>query len=180
MSGKNTLTAKLKAKMNAMLAKATGAYIVNLTVTTATGDILEFAEVAEGDMPKVGDKAMKEGVPVEGEVKIPTEDGKVIVYVFGTEDKKGELLEIKEETEGTETVDSLKAQLKEANDKLKAMTATQTETIKEMREFKAMLNSADLEDGKGDSPGKKDADKENITASAKERLEALKAKNKRI
>jgi len=87
--------------------------ITNITVTDADGIAIEFPDLAEGDLPKVGDKAIIEGKPAEGEFLMP--DGTKNIFVAG------ELTEMVEPAaEDSEEMVALKAE----NEALKAQVAT--------------------------------------------------------
>lgn len=88
--------------------------IVNVDVTDANGTIVTFPDVADGTMPVVGDKAMVDGKPAEGEFLMP--DGST--YIFAG----GELTQIVEPTEMEVDVTALQ----EENAQLKEQLATQT------------------------------------------------------
>ena len=89
--------------------------IVAITVTDANGVIIEFADLVEGDLPKVDDKATVDGQPAEGEF-LQT-DGTTYVFTAGS------LVEIKDAAADSE--EETKA-LKAENEALKAELATVT------------------------------------------------------
>jgi ATP-dependent protease ClpP protease subunit len=89
--------------------------IVNVDVTDANGVIITFPDVAEGTMPTIGDTAVIDGKPAEGEYLMP--DGNTYVFVAG------ELTQIVEAGDvEVDVVDTLTAEIAQ----LKEQLATQT------------------------------------------------------
>lgn len=105
-----TLFAPIKALINKP--------ITAITVTDANGVIIEFADLVEGDLPKVEDKATVDGQPAEGEFL--QNDGTTYVFTAGS------LVEIKDAAADSEE-DSVETKaLKDENEALKAELATVT------------------------------------------------------
>jgi len=146
-----------------------GKSIKNLDVYTDTNEILDFFELGEGDVPKVGDKANYKDKPAEGSFKLA--DG-MTQYKF----EAGALTEIMEEDapDDGEEVANLKKEisdLKAENEQLKAKNSSadkkeiknlkaQIESFKALAsDFKAALSD---DDGKSD-PGKKASKKEKFS-----------------
>jgi len=92
--------------------------IVAITVTDANGVIIEFADLVEGDLPKVEDKATIDGQPAEGEF-LQT-DGTTFVFTAGS------LVEIKDAAADSEEDSADMQALKTENEALKAELATVT------------------------------------------------------
>ena len=88
--------------------------IVNVDVTDANGTIVTFPDVADGTMPVVGDKAMVDGKPAEGEYLMP--DGSTFIFAGG------ELTQIVEPMEQEVDVTALQSEIED----LKSQLATQT------------------------------------------------------
>lgn len=57
------------------------AKVTNIILTDADGISIEFPDLVEGDEPKVGDKAMIEGVPADGAYLMP--DGATVTFAAG-------------------------------------------------------------------------------------------------
>jgi ATP-dependent Clp protease protease subunit len=84
--------------------------IVNITVTDADGIVIDFAELVEGDIPKVDDVATIDGNPADGEFLMP--DGSAIVFAAGV------VVEVKEAAaEGADGSEDMQA-LKDENARL--------------------------------------------------------------
>lgn len=92
--------------------------ITAITVTDANGVIIEFADLVEGDLPKVDDKATVDGQPAEGEF-LQT-DGTTYVFTAGS------LVEIKDAAADSEEDSEETQALKAENEALKAELATVT------------------------------------------------------
>lgn len=92
--------------------------IVAITVTDANGVIIEFADLVEGDLPKVEDKATIDGQPAEGEF-LQT-DGTTFVFTAGS------LVEIKDAAADNEEDSADMQALKTENEALRAELATVT------------------------------------------------------
>lgn len=161
---------KAKAKsIFAKIEKLLGGGVLNLEVYTDKNEVLDFYELGEGDVPKVGDKANYNDKPAEGTFMLA--DGKT-QYTFAA----GELTEIVEDTgsgDNTELeaanaeIDRLKAEiadLKAANNSAEiaakdAEIAKLNKTISNFKALKSELEAALTEDpGKGGAgnPDKKD------------------------
>ena len=114
---------------------------------TNTNETLVFAELNEGDTPKVGDRATIDGKSADGEYTLA--DG--TVYVFDA----GELTEIRE-TEGdddderieelTEEISALKAENAELKASVNKILASQKETEKSFKALKGILSDVVVED----------------------------------
>ena len=101
-----------------------------LTVTVASGDVLDFPDVETGEMPSVGDVATFEGSPAEGDYLLP--DGRTMVFV------SGELTEIREVEEEEQSSEEMENQAKEIetlkadNEEIKNQLKSTLEVIKDM------------------------------------------------
>lgn len=112
---------------------------VSLVLQDANGTEIDFPDLVEGDMPKVGDKANVDGKPAEGEIVMP--DGDTFKFEGG---ELKEILEKQEEADDsalkTEN-ESLKAEnetLKAENAQLKESVNSVTQTVSELK--KEFLN----------------------------------------
>ena len=86
----NKIMTKIEKFINAMqsvFAPKDSADIVALVLQDANGSNIDFPELAEGDTPAVGDKAVIDDKPAEGEIMMPSGE----TYAF----EAGELKEIK-------------------------------------------------------------------------------------
>lgn len=140
----------------------------NLDVYTDTNEVLDFYDLGEGDVPKVGDKANYQDKPAEGTFKLA--DG-VTQYKF----EAGTLTEIMEESsDDSEEIDNLKAEnesLKAEIESLKAKNSAKKTEIKNLKAqvegFKALSSEfkAALEEDSGgkSTPGKKASKKEKFS-----------------
>ena len=109
----------------------------NLVVQTASGEgetaiELEFPNLAEDAMPAVGDMAMVEGSPATGEHVMPSGE----TYVF----EAGALTEIIPE-ESDEEVTALKEKVKEQEDKIKELEATNKKNLEVQKETAEALKT---------------------------------------
>lgn len=138
------------------------AKVTNIILTDADGLSIEFPDLVEGDEPKVGDKAMIEGVPAEGDYLMP--DGSTVVFLAG------EVAEIKVKEEDVTEGDSEEmTALKAENDALKEQLSTVTASIVNLK--KQITSRFDVDE-------KKEPKKEGevIVNVAQERLNKLKNK----
>jgi len=166
------------AKFTAMFGKKPKAIMLK----DANGVEIEFPTVEEGQTPAVGDEAMVNGQPAEGEYIMPQLANATVVC------SGGKVTEIKE-AEGEDEMatlqaenEALKQQLAEATAKAdseanaKAEAENKLETIEtEFTNFKAQV-TAKFEVGKEERKEKKEEGVKNL---AQERLEKLKTKNKK-
>lgn len=137
----------------------------NVEVFTSTNEALVFADLEDGQSPKVGDKATIDGKAAEGSYTLA--DGTVYVFVAG------ELTEIVEkEDDGDDEMEALRQENAELKAKLEANEATlntQSEEIKaiqaKQKEFDKKWNKlnglvsevvVDDKDDKDKSPKNKD------------------------
>lgn len=94
--------------------------VTNMSLTTTTGDKMEFPDLEEGKVPSVGDRATIDGSPAEGTVMYEDSDGNLWEYTF----EGGELKEIKEkEKEDSEDVETLKQENEALREELAKMTS---------------------------------------------------------
>ncbi len=155
---------KLEGMLNS-LSKIFKGKTVALVLQDGNGTELDFPDLAEGDVPKVDDKATVDGAPASGEFVMPSGE----TYVFAD----GVLTEIKP-VAGEENDDEEKAQLKTENEDLKRQNAELTQNLsdvqasvagiqKEMLNLKKSVGSSFNYSGKPE--GKKEEFQENKSRS---------------
>lgn len=124
------LRKKTESKGFKVVALSKVAQLVNITTTDANGTIIDFPDVADGEMPKEGDRATIDGQPANGEYLMP--DGTTYVFLDGA------LSQIVEATTQEVDVEALQAE----NESLKAQLATQaTNFTTEITNLKAQVIS---------------------------------------
>jgi len=124
--------------------------IVSITVTDADGVLIDFADLVEGDLPKLEDKATIDGQPADGEF-LQT-DGTTFVFVAGS------LTEIKEAAVDAPEDSAETQALKDENEALKAELATVTASFNTLETSIVTLKKQIT--SKFEADGKKDAKKE--------------------
>lgn len=116
----------------------------NSTVFTDANEELEFASVAEGESPKVGDSATIGGEAAEGEYTLP--DGTVYVFTAGelTEIRTAEVEEVEEETDA-EKIERLESELSALKSKssTKVKESSQNSTVKDSEFIKLQTELAE-------------------------------------
>jgi len=100
--------------------------IVNLDLQDANGLTLTFAELAEGDIPKVGDMATVEGVPAEGNYIMPQLGGITVTFVAGA------ITEIVEPVVEDEAITALKAENETLKKQLSIASAERGTAVKNL------------------------------------------------
>lgn len=162
-------TMKNKSKIKGIFAKMEALFsgALNLEVYTDANEVLDFYDLGDGDVPKIGDKANYKDKPAEGTFKLA--DGKT-QYTFAA----GELTEIVEDAAGGDPTDDteamaqeikdLKAELASVKTELEAAKAANTDesikakdlkikalekTIKDFKALKSTYEAALEDDGKG-------------------------------
>jgi len=116
--------------------------VINKIVQDANGQDIEFPDVAEQDDPKVGDKALINGAPAEGDVIMP--DGRTFVF------SQGVLTEIKDaQQQPQQQPPANQAELDAANleiENLKKELAENETIVKDvqnqLKDFKNQITSA--------------------------------------
>ena len=137
--------------------------ITNITVTDADGIVIDFPELAEGDIPKVGDKAMIDGKPAEGEYTMP--DGMKYIFVGG------ELTEmVAKGIEDSEEMVALKAENEALKEQVATATASFTALETSVVNLKKQITSRFENEGKKEPKNETDV----IVNVAQERLNKLK------
>jgi len=133
--------------ISSIVNKATAKPAIAMTVTDADGVIIEFPELADGDTPKVGDKANVAGEPANGTYLVGD-----INHVF----ENGELIEIMEAGDNSEEVAALKAE----NEALKEQLATSQNRLEvlvsDVTNLKKKITSRLEVNGKNNPPKKED------------------------
>jgi ATP-dependent Clp protease protease subunit len=142
-----------------ILAKG-GKQIVNITITDADGAILDFADVAEGDEPKVTDKATVDGKPAEGEYLLP--DGRKFTFA------NGELTEIAEASaEDSEEMTALKTENEALKAELEGSKLAFVSLEKSVVNLKKQITS------RFESSDKKEAPKEEVEKDTENRASGI-------
>lgn len=130
-----------------------GKKVVCLIVQDANGDDVEFPDLADGDIPKVGDKATLEGAPVpDGDYVFPSmknititfANGEVTVVGEPTEegDDPAEMEALKTENENLKTeIEALKLQNTENEKTITETTTAVSSMKKEFDSLKKMVGS---------------------------------------
>lgn len=161
---------KLFEKVDAIFSKVNVSSIKNIVLQDANGVEVEFPEVAEGEMPIVGEStALVDGKPAEGEYLMP--DGQTYIFVGGV------LTEIKEaepEDASAEKIAELEKQLAEAQ----ALNASKDEALKEASDVVATLKK-EIKSSFVAKPAEKKEKEGEVVSSAKTALENLKNKRRK-
>lgn len=156
-----------------LLAKGTK-QIVNITVTDADGAIIDFPDLAEGDEPKVTDKATVDGKPAEGAYLMP--DG--VTFIF----TNGELMEITDAkadpAEDSQEMMDLKAENETLKADLEASKLAFVNLEKSVVNLKKQITSRFETIAKKDGK-KEDAEEKDPTNRAAGILDKLKNKQKK-
>lgn len=160
---------KLFEKVDAIFSKVNVSNVKNIVLQDANGVEVEFPDVAEGEMPIVGESnALVDGQPAEGEYLMP--DGQTYIFTGGV------LTEIVEAQvdDNAEKIAELEKQLAEAKAEIEAKNEALTEasnvvaTLK--KEIKSSFTAKPAEKPNGDLP---------VVNSAKSALENLKNKRRK-
>jgi ATP-dependent protease ClpP protease subunit len=113
---------KNKSKIKGIFAKMEALFsgVLNLEVYTDANEVLDFYDLGDGDVPKIGDKANYKEKPAEGTFKLA--DGKT-QYTFAT----GELTEIVEDAAGGDPSEDAEAMAQEIKDLKEEIAGLKTE-----------------------------------------------------
>lgn len=159
---------KLFEKVDAIFSKVNVSNVKNIVLQDANGVEVEFPDVAEGEMPIVGEStALVDGTPAEGEYLMP--DGQTYIFAGGV------LTEIVEAQvdDNAEKIAELEKQLAEAKAEIEAKNEALTEASNVVATLKKEIKSSFT----AKPAPKKEKEGDEVKSSYKELVE--KAKNKR-
>jgi ATP-dependent protease ClpP protease subunit len=152
---KEELDAKFKKSetlLDKILARLKGkGRVVNLVLQDANGDDVDFVDLADGDTPKIGDKATLDGAPIpDGDYVFPSLNNITISFL------NGEVAEVATPEEESQEMEALKTENQTLKDEivaLKAKNSTQAVDLKEATKAIVALNTefADLKKTVGSS-----------------------------
>lgn len=159
---------KLFEKVDAIFSKV-NVTVKNIVLQDANGVEVEFPDVAEGEMPIVGEStALVDGTPAEGEYLMP--DGQTYIFVGGV------LTEIVEAQvdDNAEKIAELEKQLADAKAEIEAKNTALTEASNVVATLKKEIKSSFTA-----KPAEKKEEKNEVVNSAKSALENLKNKRRK-
>lgn len=103
--------------------------IVALVLQEANGADVDFVDLADGETPKIGDKATLDGKPIpDGDYVFPSLENTTIAFLNG---EVSEVAAAEEEGAETEALKAENTDLKAQIEKLKTQNSTQTTNLKE-------------------------------------------------
>jgi len=159
---------KLFEKVDAIFSKV-NVTVKNIVLQDANGIEVEFPDVAEGEMPIVGEStALVDGTPAEGEYLMP--DGQTYIFVGGV------LTEIVEAQvdDNAEKIAELEKQLADAKAEIEAKNTALTEASNVVATLKKEIKSSFTA-----VKSEKKEEKNEVVNSAKSALENLKNKRRK-
>lgn len=159
---------KLFEKVDAIFSKV-NVTVKNIVLQDANGIEVEFPDVAEGEMPIVGEStALVDGTPAEGEYLMP--DGQTYIFVGGV------LTEIVEAQvdDNVEKIAELEKQLADAKAEIEAKNTALTEASNVVATLKKEIKSSFTA-----VKSEKKEEKNEVVNSAKSALENLKNKRRK-